>query len=130
MSNSDRKPASRQIEEALPLVIEQVFLSDPVLTLRGPEWSLTIWCGWEAVGLDFGWETPANLGELVQRLVGRRITAFRVEPSRGPVFGLDQAIELVLDENEADEPWGQDDPWSLSLPTSVVTGGTRSPYWS
>ena len=129
MSSSGHEGSMTAILAALPLKIEQVLLNDPVLTLAGTDWNLTIWCGWEARGLGITWEDD-DLERRVQQLSGRVVTNFTVDARNGPVFHCEPGVDLALNENEVDEPVGRDDPWSMSLPSSVITGGTQSPFWS
>jgi hypothetical protein len=129
MSPSDPKGSAAAIVAALPLTIEQVFLSDPVLTLAGTDWNLTIWCGWEARGLGITWEDD-DLEGRVQEFSGRVVTNFIVAAGEGPVFHCEPGVDLALNENEVDEPVGRDDPWSMNLPGLIITGGTQSPFWS
>lgn len=117
----ERNPASAQIAEALPLLVREVAVTDPVLTLSGDDWSLTVWCPFRVTGLDFDWESP-DLEDRAWDLVGHRVEQLTVEAG-GPVFGLSGGAELVLDEA------GDDDPWVLRIPGAVITGGTRSPHW-
>lgn len=122
---ADKDAASgptRAIRAALPLHVDAVAITDPVITLSGQAWSLTVWCRFEVTGLGFGSES-VDLEDRVRGLAGRRIETFSTSAS-GPLFGFGDGIDLVMDEGDA---W---EPWVLKIPGSIITSGTRSPDWS
>lgn len=121
MDSDAEVPASHAIRAALPLGVNAVATSGPVLTLTGSHWSLTVWCPFRVTGLDFHAETD-DLEEQAQSLVGHQVRRFSTTPS-GPVFGFGDGVDLVLYEGDDAEPW------VLKIPGLILTEGMRSPHW-
>lgn len=106
------------VTSALPLVIRGFELTDPVLTVFGEEWSLTLMCPWTVDGPDVktSWESE-HLEDEAWELLGRAIVGVLAdEDVVDPTFLLTGDVELSVD---ADTDL---DPWTLTLPTIVVTG--------
>ncbi|MBW9210518.1 hypothetical protein KV100_12725 [Mumia sp. zg.B21] len=106
------------IVQALPLTIRGIEVTDPVLTLFGDDWSLTLMCPWtvEGPGVSSSWESE-NLEDEVWDLVGREITSLTAGPDViDPTFHLSGDIDLAV---RADSDL---DPWTLMIPGLVVTG--------
>lgn len=109
------------IAKALPLTIRGVEVTDPVVTLIGDGWSLTMACPWTIAGpdLDFSWESE-DLEDQVWDLIGCDIEALTAGPDAlDPTFRLSGDIALRI---HADSDL---DPWTLMLPGLVVTGRKR-----
>lgn len=122
MNSGPSTTATEAIIAALPLRVDEVHLSDPVITLTGDEWSLTVWCPFRVTGLDFGWDSE-DLEDRVWDLIGYSIQDFATRAD-GPVFGFGDGVELILEEGDDGEPW------VLKIPGRILTAGTRSPHWS
>lgn len=106
------------IVQALPLTIQGVEVMDPVLTLFGDGWSLTLMCPWtvQGPGISSSWESE-DLEDEVWDLVGHQITSLTAGPDViDPTFHLSGEIGLAV---QADSDL---DPWTLMIPGLVVTG--------
>ncbi len=106
------------ITSALPLAIRGFELTDPVLTLFGDTWSLNVMCPWTVDGPEVttSWESD-NIEDEVWELVGQSIVDVIAGPDVvDPTFLLSGNTKLTV---HADTDL---DPWTLSLPTIVVTG--------
>ncbi len=103
---------------SLPLTIRAVDVQDPVITLIGDEWSLTLMCPWylDASGRSVSWESD-DLECEVWDLIGHEIVRVSSGPDViDPIFYLSGGIALSV---RADSDL---DPWTLMLPEIVVTG--------
>ena len=104
---------------SLPLKIDVVeAVTDPVLTIGGEGWWLTIVCPWfiEGEALSTSWLSERYEDE-VWDLVGHSIVSFEAGPDLvDPIFQLTGGLELKI---TADSDL---DPWSLRLPDMVFVG--------
>ena len=111
-----------KIAGALPLLIREVAVSDPTVTLVGDGWSLTLACPWTMAGpdrLNFAWDSE-DVEDRVWDLIGRKIEALSAGPDAiDPTFRLSGDVTLSI---RADSDL---DPWTLMLPGLVVTGMMR-----
>jgi hypothetical protein len=105
------------VEQHGPLLIAEVEYADPVFTLNGDGWGLTLVCPWRLVrGTDLvlSWSAP-EAPDAVWDLIGRRITA--VAPrGRDVAFPLSDGttLEVFCDTDV--------DPWVLRLPGATYVG--------
>lgn len=108
-----------EIAGALPLVVQGVEVNDPVLTLFGEGWSLTVMCPWALTGSGFAttWESE-NIEDDVWNLIGLSIVAVSADDSSviDPTFVLDSDVKLAI---HADTDCA---PWAIKLPGVVVVG--------
>jgi hypothetical protein len=102
----------------LPQQIRGVEVNDPVLTLYGDGWSLTLMCPWTVDGPDgrFDWESE-SIEDQAWELVGHSLQA--VSPTEvDPVFEFSGGLSIRV---SADTDL---DPWTLRLPHVLVVGRT------
>ncbi|GAA0973651.1 hypothetical protein ENKNEFLB_00441 [Nocardioides aquaticus] len=123
MSNwTPSRPASQLLREALPLQIRGTETTDPVVTLFGESWSLTLWCDWTVESMSLSSSSP-DLEDRVWDLVSLSIVGLEVVENVGPIFRLSSGHQLALMEGDDEEPW------VMQIPGLIITGGTRSEYW-
>jgi hypothetical protein len=104
------------IRTDLPRQVRGLEVNDPVLTLYGDDWSLTLMCSWkvEGPGGGFGWESE-SIEDEAWELVGRSLLS--VSPTDvDPVFQLSGGFSITV---FADTDL---DPWTLRLPHALVVG--------
>jgi hypothetical protein len=108
-----------EITASFPLVVQGVEVNDPILTLFGEKWSLTIMCPWTLTGSGFAttWESE-NIEDDVWNLIGLSVVAVSADSSSviDPIFVLDGDVKLSIHADTYDEPW------FLTLPDVVVVG--------
>ena len=92
------------LRAAMPLTISGVEVNDPVLTVFGKGWSLTIWCDWSVRGLDLDCGSD-DLEDRAWDLVGQSLLGFTVEAGQAPAFQLTGDHALVLEEGESVGRW-------------------------
>ena len=102
---------------ALPGRVQGVEVQDPILTLFGEGWALTIACPWEGTigGRAVSWED----GEIEDRswdLVGEDLVAVRQSGS-AVQFEFTAGRLTVTPDTDAD-------PWVLELPGGLLVGRT------
>jgi hypothetical protein len=104
-----------QLLDALPVHVKGVEVQDPVLTLFGEEWSLTIACPWqgEVGGRPISWE-DADLEDRVWDLVGAELVSVKQEGAAAR-FGFSAGTLLVTPDTDLD-------PWVLRLPGGLLVG--------
>lgn len=111
------------ISAALPLVVGGIDVNDPVLTLYGDEWSLSVVCPWrlQGPGVEIDWES-ASIEAVVLTLMGRTLESVSAaeDITLDPTFHFSGSVELAV---RADTDL---DPWALAVPGIVVTG-TKAP---
>lgn len=105
----------------LPLKVQEAKWDDPVLTLAGPGWSLTVLSPWRAVAnarLLYGWSQP-NAGDLLWELCGQSIIDVGVQSPLAPVDPV-----LHLSGGDAIEIFSENatDPWVIRLPAVTFVG--------
>ena len=113
-------PAGRPALTDLPRQVRGLEVDDPVLTLYGDDWSLTLMCPWAVDGPagGFTWESDAIEDEAWE-LVGQSLLA--VSPTDvDPVFQMSGGFVLRV---SADTDLA---PWTLRLPHAVVVGRQRT----
>lgn len=107
------------IRSALPLRIDEVSYSDPVLGLSGDGWWLSLMCPWLVTGPDlrYSWDSD-TVEDDAWDLVGHSIVAvsFAEDVTVDPVFEIEGGISLAV---RADSDW---DPWTMQVPGLVVIG--------
>lgn len=107
------------ISAALPLVVQGMEVNDPVVTLYGDEWSLTIMCPWtlQGPGVEIDWES-GSIEAVVPTLMGRALEFVSAAEhiTVDPTFHFSGSVELAV---RADTDL---DPWALAVPGIVVTG--------
>jgi hypothetical protein len=103
----------------LPLAIEEARYADPVLTLAGPEWSLSVVCPWRLRGEDglitgFAHDDAESC---VVSLRGGNIVGVRATGELGdPIFDLSGGTRLeVFADTDVD-------PWVMRLATHTFVG--------
>lgn len=116
------RPVRQLLREALPLLIRGTEVTDPVVTLFGDGWGLTMWCDWTVDALELGSSSP-DLEDRVWDLVGTSIVGVEARAGVGPVFALSAGHELALVEGDDDEPW------VMHLPGLILTEGIRGASW-
>ena len=114
------RPMTDDVAEAirtdLPRQVRGLEVNDPVLTLYGDDWSLTLMCPWkvEGPGGGFGWESE-SIEDDAWELVGQSLLS--VSPTDvDPVFELSGGFSITV---SADTDL---DPWTLRLPHVLVVG--------
>lgn len=110
MTNDDS-----QLLSALPLRVTGVEVQDPVLTLFGDNWSLTIACPWqgEVCGQSISWEDH-DLDDRAWELVGEELVSVQHESSPAR-FAFSAGVLLVTPDTDMD-------PWVLKLPGGLLVG--------
>ena len=107
------------IRADLPRQIRGLEVNDPVLTLYGDDWSLTLMCPWEVRGPDggFSWESK-SIEDEAWELVGHSLLSVSAMDADlvDPVFDLSGGISIRV---SADTDL---DPWTLRLPHVVLVG--------
>jgi hypothetical protein len=117
------RPATYDVLDAiradLPQQIRGLELNDPVLTLYGDDWSLTLMCPWEISGLDgrVTWESE-SIEDEVWELVGHSVLSVSSTDLDlvDPVFEVSGGISIKV---SADTDL---DPWTLRLPHVMLIG--------
>jgi hypothetical protein len=100
---------------ALPVRVEGVEVQDPILTVFGEGWALTIACPWE--GTIGGRALSCEDGDLEDRcwdLVGEDLVAVRQD---GPAVGFEFSTGTLIVTPDTDV-----DPWVLQLPGGLLVG--------
>ncbi len=102
---------------ALPVRIDGVEVQDPILTLFGEGWALTIACPWEGTigGRALTWEDD-DLEDRCWDLIGQDLVALRQE---GPAVEFEFSTGTLIATADTDV-----DPWVLQLPGGLVVGRT------
>jgi hypothetical protein len=107
------------VSEQLPLKIQEATYADPVLTLAGAEWSLSVVCPWrlraeEGLITAFGGD---DAEAQVARLVGGELTGLSATGDLGdPIFDLSGGLQLeVFGDTDLD-------PWVMRLPSHTFVG--------
>ncbi len=112
------------VARSLPLRIGRVDVNDPVVSLSGEGWFLSIACPWDLVGPDvvFDWETDP-FDEVLQKLVGTSLQSVTAEGELlvDPVFHFDSGISIVV---RADSDL---DPWVFRIQGIVLVGRMAAP---
>lgn len=99
----------------LPLRVSGLSLIDPVLTLFGDDWGLTVYWPWDGIvrGRTLSWD-EGDVEEWAKAFIGADLLAVREE--EGEVcFVFSEGVIRV----EPDSEW---EPWVLHLPTGIVVG--------
>lgn len=112
------------LQPLLPLKIGWVEYTDPVLTLGGDGWSLSLACPWRLVSgtsVVSAWD-DVDVEDSSWDLVGHQITnaGSRIEENReDPAFSLTGELRLeVLADSDLD-------PWVLRLPSQTLVGRSQ-----
>lgn len=102
-------------DAGLPVRVEGVEVKDPILTLFGEGWSLTIACPWEGAvaGRPLSWEAD-DIEDWVWDLVGGTLDAVRQEGS-AVRFSFSTGTLIATPDTDLD-------PWVLKLPSGLVVG--------
>jgi hypothetical protein len=102
---------------ALPVRVQGVEVQDPILTLFGEGWALTIACPWEGTigGRALSWEDP-DIEDRSWDLVGEDLVAVR---QGGPAVEFEFTTGSLTVTPDIDV-----DPWVLQLPGGLVVGRT------
>jgi hypothetical protein len=90
-------------------------VQDPIVTVFGEDWSLTLACPWSGVvnGHTLTWEDE-TIEDVLWDLVGQDLVGF---DRRGPsTYFRFTSAELIA------EPDSDLDPWVLTFPSGVVVG--------
>jgi len=107
------------IRADLPRQIRNVEVNDPVVTLYGDDWSLTLMCPWEISGPDgrVTWESE-SIEDEVWELVGHSLLSVSSTDLDlvDPVFEVSGGISIkVCADTDLD-------PWTLRLPHVMLIG--------
>lgn len=107
------------IRRSLPLKVLGLEVGDPVLTVFGDDWSLSLVCPWtlDGPGLFTSWEAE-DIERAANTLVGRRLedVSARDSDATDPVFRFSGGLRLkVLADTDLD-------PWAMMVPGHVVIG--------
>lgn len=110
-------PLTEAVAAAGPLLITEVEYADPVLTINGEGWGLTVTCPWRLVRGDdlvLSWSTP-DAADTVWDLIGLRLVGARTR-GRDASFDLSDgsALEVFSDTDL--------DPWVVRLPGATYVG--------
>ncbi len=110
-----------RILDVLPLMVSGLEINDPVLTLFGNGWGLSIVCPWALDGLDVHVTWESDPLDEVWVLAGRALVGVTAndESATDPTFHFEGGLSLEVN---ADTVL---DPWTLILPGLVVTGTYR-----
>lgn len=100
---------------ALPVRVDGVEVQDPILTLYGEGWALTIACPWQGTigGRALSWE-DGDLEDRSWDLVGEELVAVRQD---GPAVEFRFSTGTLIASADTDM-----DPWVLELPGGLVVG--------
>lgn len=100
---------------ALPVRVDGVEVQDPILTLFGDGWSLTIACPWEATigGRALTWEDD-DLEDRSWDLIGQDLVALR-QDGPGVKFEFSTGNLIAIPDTDVD-------PWVLEVPGGLVVG--------
>jgi hypothetical protein len=118
------EPLADAMSTRLPLVVGSVEYADPVLTISGDEWSLSVVCPWR---LTSSGELLAALGlegadAAVEQLVGSELEMVDAKTDlKDPVFEFSggRRLEVFADTNV--------DPWVMHLDDLVFVGMASDP---
>lgn len=97
-------------QRLLPLRIREVEWNDPVLTMGGPDWSLSTLSSWRVVmdgRLTYGWSQP-DAGDRVWDLCGLSIVGIEAQSTSAPVdptFHLSDGARFEVFSDNAVDPW-------------------------
>lgn len=99
----------------LPVRVQGVEVQDPILTLFGEGWGLTIACPWEGTigGRALSWEDD-DIEDRSWDLVGQDLVAVRHD---GSMVKFEFSAGTLIATPDTDV-----DPWVLQLPGGVVVG--------
>lgn len=99
----------------LPVRVKGVEVQDPILTLFGEGWGLTIACPWEGTisGHALSWEDD-DIEDRSWGLVGEDLVAVRQD---GPAVEFEFSSGTLIVTPDTDV-----DPWVLELPGGLVVG--------
>jgi hypothetical protein len=102
---------------ALPVRVQGVEVQDPILTLFGEGWALTIACPWEGTigGCALSW-VDRDVEDRSWDLVGEDLVAVR---QGGPAVEFEFSTGSLIVTPDTDV-----DPWVLQLPGGLVVGRT------
>lgn len=102
---------------ALPVRVRGTEVQDPILTLFGEGWALTIACPWEGSigGRALYWEDD-DIEDRSWDLVGEDLLAVR---QVGPAVEFEFSAGSLIATPDTDL-----DPWVLSLPGGLMVGRT------
>jgi hypothetical protein len=99
----------------LPVRVQGVEVQDPILTLFGEGWGLTIACPWEGT---IGWRALSweddDIEDRSRDLVGQDLVAVRQD---GPAVKFEFSAGTLTVTPDQDV-----DPWVLLLPDGLVVG--------
>lgn len=104
------------IDAALPVTVADVAYNDPVLTVSGAQWSLSLVCPWSgSIGSHpVDWEDD-EVEDLAWELIGNDLISV-TEGSPGVIdFCFTNAVLHVRPDTDLD-------PWVLHLPHFVAVG--------
>ena len=105
-----------EIDAELPVTVAEVAYNDPILTVSGPQWSLSLMCPWSGLigSQSVDWEDD-EVEDLAWELNGMELLSV-AEGSAGVIdFYFSNAVLHV----RPDTDW---DPWVLHLPHFVAVG--------
>lgn len=92
----------------LPLRIDAVVVNDPIVTLLGQEWALTLACPWQLVGgsaIRTAWDRP-DVEDVTRELINHHIVGVRKAPNGfDPIFSLDGDLDLEVNADTDLDPW-------------------------
>ncbi len=112
----------RAVAASAPLRIEEILYWDPVLTLLGENWSLSLVCPWQLRHGDTvltAWDED-DVEDVAWDLIGASIESASYAPSgnpKDPAFQISGGLSLEV---EADTDL---DPWSMRVPGGIFIGG-------
>ena len=109
----------KAVRAAMPLEVREVQYNDPVLSISGDGWWLTLMCPWLIRGRNgqYSWEVD-EVEDKVWDLIGHSIVSVSFDSGVevDPTFEFDGEISLEIC---ADSDW---EPWTMQVPGLVVIG--------
>lgn len=109
----------------LPLRVDSVAVADPIVTIIGERWSLSLACPWQLVQGEIvltAWDR-SDVEDAIWDFVGRDVVEVRrAQNFVDPIFRLSGGIDLVVD---ADTDL---DPWVLRVAGRTFVGAAQGPF--
>lgn len=92
----------------LPLRVDAVVVNDPIITLVGQGWALTLACPWRLVDGSItrtAWDRP-DVDNAMRHLVNHHLVAVRQAPNGfDPIFSFGEGLDLEVSADTDLDPW-------------------------